>query len=190
MVYNNNIPQPTDRPSDSQSDLLANFQDLKTFLDRNHEAIVDPSVNLDEGKHIYLQMPEQGVAPTTAADEGALYTKVSGTATQLFFREESNGAERQLTGIAPTSTVAPAYTTYSFTLGGIIFNYGTISHSGTTTAVLFDTAYSNTNYALTLGPLGIIAAYSPNWDTPTVNGFNFKTASSITGQCRFIVIGI
>ena len=189
MVYNSNIPQPTDRPSDSQSQLLGNFQDLKTFLDRNHVAIANPGVDLDEGKHTFLQMPEQGTVPATLANEGAVYTKDSGVSTQLYFREESNGAEIQLTGIVPGSTVAASYTTFGFTLGGIIINYGIINHVGTTTAVNFHIPYTNTNYALTLGPLGAIALHAPNWDTPTVNNFNFKTTTTFTGQCRFIVIG-
>lgn len=36
-------------------------------------------------------------APTTAASEGAIYTKDSGTQPELFYREESNGDELQIT---------------------------------------------------------------------------------------------
>ena len=85
MAYNSDIPQSTDDPSQSQGQILANFQELNTFTAVNHVALNDG----DQGKHKFLQMPEQASAPSTGANEGGLYTKeVSGT-TQLFFREES-----------------------------------------------------------------------------------------------------
>lgn len=39
----------------------------------------------------------ESAAPTTSADQGALYTKNSGTQTELYFREESSGDEVQIT---------------------------------------------------------------------------------------------
>lgn len=44
----------------------------------------------------YLSLPE-GVAPTTAASEGALYTKDTSGQPELFYREESDGDEVQMT---------------------------------------------------------------------------------------------
>lgn len=62
---------------------------------QNHVAFNDA----DEGKHKFLQMPVQASAPTTAASEGGLYVKDDGSGVaQLYFREESNGAERQISG--------------------------------------------------------------------------------------------
>src|SRR3990167_5144332 len=43
----------------------------------------------------YLSLP-QTTAPTTAASEGVIYTKDSGTQPELFFREESSGDEVQI----------------------------------------------------------------------------------------------
>ena len=42
-------------------------------------------------------MDESGSAPSTAADQGAIYTKESDGQTELFFREESSGDEVQIT---------------------------------------------------------------------------------------------
>lgn len=44
-----------------------------------------------------LVLTEQSSAPSTAANSGAVYTKDSGTQTELYYREESNGDEVQLT---------------------------------------------------------------------------------------------
>ena len=86
MSYNNSIPQPGDNPSQSQSEILANFQVLDTANSVNHVAFND----VNQGKHKFMQMPEQSSAPTTAANEGALYTKEANSITALFFRKESN----------------------------------------------------------------------------------------------------
>ena len=143
MVYNNNIPQPGDRPSASQSQLLGNFQDLKTYLDRNHVAISDPNSNVDEGKHIFLQMPEQASAPSTLANEGGLYTKEVSGATQLFFREESDGNEVQL-----TSSFLDATNGYYQVPGGLLIKWGQglASQGGNTisfdSTIPFTTVYS------------------------------------------------
>ena len=98
MAFQQNIPQATDNPSDSQSDLLGNFQALETWSDVNHVSLV--TGGSDNGKHKFLQMPEQGSAPTTGANEGGLYCAEGATSaiTELFFRRESNGTEIQLTG--------------------------------------------------------------------------------------------
>lgn len=44
-----------------------------------------------------LEFPESASAPSTAASEGAIYTKDSGTQPELFYREESDGDEVQIT---------------------------------------------------------------------------------------------
>ena len=74
----------------------------------NHEDIATVTVpSADEGKHKFLQMPEQGAAPATAANEGGLYTKEVPTlaVTGLYFRDESSGTERQLTNLNITNLV-------------------------------------------------------------------------------------
>lgn len=120
MSYNNNIPQSNDRPSDSQSDLLNNFSALKTYLDRNHVAISNPGAVPDEGKHKFLQMPEQGAAPATLANEGALYTAVGATSavSELVFRRESNGTS------IPFTEHAAALPGYTRLPSGILLKWG------------------------------------------------------------------
>lgn len=73
MPYNANIPQPGDIPAQSQSQLLANFQEISNLIGVNH-------VNFgsgNEGKHNFVTMPVQGAAPVTAAGELALFSQTS-----------------------------------------------------------------------------------------------------------------
>ena len=63
----------------------------------------------------YMLLPEQASAPSTAADQGAVYTKdVSGN-TELFYRDESDGTEVQLTAAGVVSAVSGVEV---FTTGG------------------------------------------------------------------------
>jgi len=89
MAYQQNIPQPTDLLSQSQQDILGNFQGIYTLVNVNHG-------NFDtanQGKHLFVSLPEQAMAPGTLADEAAIYSAVgvgSGV-TELVFQRENNG---------------------------------------------------------------------------------------------------
>lgn len=139
MAYNPDIPQASDDPSQSQGQILANFQALNTFLSVNHVDLNDG----DEGKHKFLQFPEQSSAPATAANEGALYTKAVSGATELFFREESNGAELQITGAF--TAASPGSVTLA---GGLIMNWGSVSAGTTGATTTFDTPFTSAVYSL------------------------------------------
>ena len=69
MAYQNNIPQPTDLLSQSQSDILDNFAAIQTLIDVNH---VD-FASADQGKHKFITFPVQAPAPTFNIDEIGLY---------------------------------------------------------------------------------------------------------------------
>lgn len=117
MPYTDNVPQSGQTLGTTQPLIQSNFSIITTAQSVNHVAYDDA----DQGKHKFLQMPEQGSAPTTAANEGALYTKVdTGTpaTTQLFYRNESAGTEQQLTGFGgsiPTILTGTFSVTSSFT---------------------------------------------------------------------------
>lgn len=81
MAYQANIPQPTDLLSQSQSDLLNNFQALQTLIDINH---VDFASG-DQGKHKWVTFPVQAAIPPAGsgflAGELGLYNAVNATTT-------------------------------------------------------------------------------------------------------------
>ncbi len=74
MAYNNNIPQPTDTIASSQSPILQNFQAIKQLIDVNHGTFGGTGVN-QEGKHKFVEMPDQTADPAGATGEMTLYAK-------------------------------------------------------------------------------------------------------------------
>ena len=127
MAYQQNIPQASDRLKDSQADLLANFQSIKTLIDVNH-------VTFDatgEGKHKFVSLPEQGAAPTTLANELAVYSAQGAvnSVADLFFRRESDGSQINMTegGLVTNG--------WSRIASGIIIKWGANSVTGTSQTI-------------------------------------------------------
>ena len=116
LTYLNNIPAASQRLRDSQLQILTNFASIQTLVETNHVAFSDA----DSGKHKFLQMPEQGAAPTTAANEMGLYTKEEGAVSQMFIRRESDGTEINL-----TNDVSKAANGYTRLPNGLIMKWGT-----------------------------------------------------------------
>jgi hypothetical protein len=135
MVFNKNIPQPTDLLDDSQQDLLNNNIALNDSMGVNHYPFDNATVN--NGKHKFIQLPEINAAnpdnptrPATAANEGALYTKESGTITRLFWRPENTavgGVEYALTNINPFLSSPNGYT---FLPNGLLLIFGVHTPGG------------------------------------------------------------
>lgn len=168
MAYNQNIPQASDDPSQSQGQLLANFQALDTFLALNHVELNASG----EGKHKFLQMPEQASAPTTASDEGGLYTKDVSGATQLFFRRESSGDEYQLTGAftaaQPGSLVFP---------GGLIFNWGAVTAGSGGASQSWNTAFTSSVFSVLATSLNNSASSNATVENITLTQATFFSTS-------------
>lgn len=95
MTYTADIPVTGDTLGGTRDRIRTNFQEIDNVLKVNHVEFNATG----EGKHKFLQMPVQASPPTTGASEGGVYVKDdSGGDAQLFFREESDGTERQITG--------------------------------------------------------------------------------------------
>lgn len=88
----------TDNVTLSSSDILAGVM-IDVGFDASAKAwrMLSPKSKVDgKATKSSLHLPE-GSAPSTAASEGALYTKDTGGQPELFYREESDGDEVQLT---------------------------------------------------------------------------------------------
>lgn len=182
-TYTSNIPQPGDNPSQSQDQILQNFQSISTVNGVNHVAFNDAN----EGKHKFLQMPEQGSAPTTASDEGGLYTKAVSAVTQLFWRNENNGTEQQFTNTSPSASGSDFAWNFA---NGLQIRFGTKSHTGTSTAITFSTAFTNNAYSAFLTPIGG-AATTVAWNAQglSTTGFTLASISSGTGSFYYLAVG-
>lgn len=163
MSFNPNIPLPTDFLSQSQQDILTNFQTSDTSQGVNHYPYSDVTAN--NGKHKFVQMPENA-APVTAVDEGAVYTKVGvGPAeTNLWFRAEDSGGgggfEYQLTRVDAANSASFAASSaavdtagWTFLPGGLLLQYGYrgVAANGTATTITFPRAFTTAVYSITIG---------------------------------------
>lgn len=133
MAYQANIPQPTDLLSQSQSDLLNNFQALQTLIDVNH---VDFASG-DQGKHKWVTFPLQGAIPPAGSGFGAgelgLYNATSPLTTQneLYINKTNQVTVVQVATTASilSSNSAPAQNSFGWTMlpSGIVLKWGNFS---------------------------------------------------------------
>lgn len=111
MSWNPNIPQPTDALSQSQADILANFQALDALF--------------DGGIQDFVIFPQQSSQPTTSSTEVALYSALdSGSNIQLFYGPKSTGTPINLTGSGAASSG------WAYLPSGILLKWGSGSGSG------------------------------------------------------------
>jgi len=175
MAYLNNIPQPTDILSNSQAQLLENFAQLESQFSIDHDSLLAAGAT---GKHLKLTLPEQAVDPTTAVNEGAVYTKDSGTQTELYYREENNGDVIQLTSNGASNSFIKAFCSIDNTgaILGTSYNIASVVRNGNGDYTLnFTVAMADANY-LVIGN-AVIAARRSRVIT---------TYSKAAGSCRIL----
>ncbi len=178
------IPNSGQSLDDTRDGIRTNFSILRTAQNLNHGDI-DTG---DQGKHKFLQMPQQGSDPATAANESAFYTKDSGGYPNFFIRNESNGQVYKLTAMddANIATFAtnPGWT---FLPGGLLLQYGVVAVTGSPQTITFSKAFSANPYSIIL-----TAARSDTKDkvvavkTGTISTTQFQASYSGSDQPDFI----
>ena len=99
MVYYDAIPQSTDDPSDSQSQLLTNFGTLNTVFANDHVNYTTTPAQGLQGQHQFVTFNNVTTNPSLTYPTGRMYTKTFGSGTaypELYFN-------------APTSTAVQFY---------------------------------------------------------------------------------
>ena len=157
MTYNPNIPQPTDIPSQSQAQILDNFNLANTYFGINH---VPFDATLNNGKHNFASLLNQAADPATAAGELAIYAKSFGGVSTYYMRKESNGTVIQLSNVDPI-LFNPAST---FLPGGYIMQFGNLNVLAGSNTVNFPIAFNSPPFSVTitlelLGPANTTTAY-------------------------------
>lgn len=200
MSFDSTKPQATDLLSQSQADLQTNFSQSNTIFGVDHvnfdNSLPAGAAIADRGKHIPLHIKRDAFAtasPTTASDEGAVYTKEAAASgrVEAYYRYPSNGAVTQLSAIKAWCrfdanvtvgnpvTIADSYNINSAT---------TVRASGTSYTIKFTTALTNANYmVLVTGPNGYQVS-TASWAT---DGFTlgFNTTPTGSSIVHFLVIG-
>tara|TARA_R110002126_G_scaffold51939_1_gene141835 strand:+ start:7947 stop:8522 length:576 start_codon:yes stop_codon:yes gene_type:complete len=177
MAYDNNIPVSGNTLGGTRQQINSNFADIDTHFQVNH---VDFETS-GAGKHTFLQMPEQSSAPTTAANEGGVYTKEADSESCLFYRREGDGAELQLTTAASTVNATEGM---SFLPGGLLMKWGIVATPGASGTVTFSvaagfTAFSAAPYSITLtGNHATTGTAYATTGTPIATEFLYRTSTT------------
>src|SRR3990167_2843743 len=202
------LPNSGQSLGQTRSDIRTNFSLIQTAQDTNHVAIDGSGA----GKHKFLQMPEQGSAPATAADEAGFYAKVGTTPAQsnLFFRGENSvggppgGFEYQLTRAISASTASFGNITtalpssngfggWTFLPGNLLMQFGTFNPN-TSITVEFPIPFNATPFSIQLtGSFDNSTAFRVGVSTGTVTSSQFVFEGSVTSHANpiyFVAIGV
>jgi len=213
MVYNPNIPLPTDFLSDSQGDIKANFSAADTIMGIDHFQFSDGTSN--KGKHKWEHIVEvanyAAITPAPAASEDVVYAKsatseLAGTETNLFMSPDASGNEYQLTRTV-TGKFSSFGTTssnkgWTFLPGGLLMQYGFVNGAltgGTTGTVTYPVEFTTEVFSLqttlaytTTSPSSTGGVGNVTFDTTALatTGFGYKVITNSGAYTRFYWVAI
>lgn len=167
MTYNPNIPQATDIISQSQGQILTNFNQANTIFDVDHITF-DAVAAANRGKHDKSTYVELAADPVTVFNEVAVYSKDLAGFTRLFLRQENNGTVIQTSGRDPTIAVNGE----TYLPGGLLMKWGQSVCNGNT-AIAFPTAF----------PVGcfVVLAQPIDSNPAIANGYVYVSAFAAAG---------
>lgn len=193
MPWNSVWPDGTRSVKANETPGTENTAFIETTLQVDH--YFDESAPND-GKHKQVHLPTIA-APTTAAGEGALYSKVVNSNNQAFWRFASSGTELQVTNntiSGPTSASANRHRGAFPLMHNLTMQFGieNIAAGNSTSVITFPVAYTTTCYCVVL--TGHSAASPTNsvfvvQDSITVAGFIVRNVSSSITRISWMAIG-
>jgi hypothetical protein len=145
-AYTYDIPQPTDIPAKSQSQILQNFTSIDDGINgfaRNHVSLTNGTSSDDieeRGKHNFVELVSLGTNPTPpsglATAEFTLYNNKVGTSAQLYFVRGASSVYVPLT-CGPNSVPTNNNPGWTFLPGGLLMVWGTFTGTTQTYATPF-----------------------------------------------------
>lgn len=200
MAYTSDLPKPTDRPSDSQSLMRANSNEIATFNAVNHVAFNDASGK--QGMHKWASFPTQGAPagsyPTTAATDIAIFSQTStySTETELAIRKQNDGTVYEFTASQKATngwTFLPSGMLVKWMTSGAFAGSSVVAWPTGATIPVFSAIYQvwvtpNSNVA---GDPDI-ASTLVTWVTANSTIYNSKRATTATNShfAHILAIGI
>jgi hypothetical protein len=151
MPYNQNIPQATDNPSQSQAQLLGNFQEIQTLIGVNHENFGAPL----EGNHTMVTFTDQ-TASVPAQPTGAninVFNKIDTLGEQQLWIQ-SAVATQFATALPITQAFVTAAHGWTYIPSGLIIAFASVNFGVGTTVIPLNAATFGTSFP------GFINAYS------------------------------
>lgn len=190
MGYNTSIPNTGQSLAFTRDPIRNNFQLIKNLINVNHG---DFGSSI-EGKHKFVQFPEITQGPSTLVNEGALYTKVSGGITRLFWRPENQlvgGSEFELTNIDPFLDLG-AREGYTYLANGLLLIFGTkvITCDGTGDATItFPNSLTLNNLPLSITASCSNSVLAVQTRNSSFTGFDVRIANNLNTTLRYMAIG-
>ena len=183
MSYNPNIPLSTDRPSQSQGQILTNFQQLDSIFAINHVAFDDATV-ANRGKHTYVTLiDETATPPTPSGTDIALYSAMASGVNELFYIQGAVGTPIQITGAGSPGS--------SYEIRGGTFTYPYSSYP-TPATITFSSAFPTSITSVVITPANLYSSgvnYFISSLTVSTFVFNPKSPLSANGIYTYIAIG-
>lgn len=192
IPYNSNIPQATDIPAQSQSQIFTNFGSIQAIIDVNHADFGMATA----GQHNYVQMPVQASAPAVNVGDVGLYNLLSGGINQMFLRK-SDGTSIPMT---QSSFASPGYT---YLPSGIIIQWSFVTTNGTNPfgPINFPIAFTANPFTIltsiytsaNVDPNTAVAVIIPSISTTKFNVMSTTRSSSssvpVIAQFVYVAIG-
>ena len=187
-TYSPNIPQPGDFPSQSQDQILQNYQYLNVFGARDHY-MPTSSGTANTGTHKQVTLSNIA-APGFAGGNSALFANTDGTNSQLFFQNAAGTV--QLTSNAAGVPTIGAQGVTSLP-GGLLLQWDSALVGGFVSQVFtFSKAFSAPPYSITLGGQNLIdtqAAVGRITAAPSNTAFTFQNRASQACTFYYMAIG-
>lgn len=189
MAFNPNIPQANDLLSDSQGDILVNFQTSNTSFGIDHYAFSNLTAN--NGKHNKVTTPiiSGGVAPVTASNEPIMYAlNPNGSIQALHFsRGGNNAVPTPLTYLQSTNaaiSLLPLASTTIVSLTGVAIASGIVSGynaaAGANSYVIARFSWTNATNLMVINTISASGANTMAVTAPVLGQLSLQNTSGIT----------
>lgn len=196
-TYDNMIPQPTDILSDSQDDLLQNFQVLATAFAVNHGPY-NEMAPFPQGSHTEVTLPNNNAPDPTPIATANIWSAQSGftNTTELFWQRENNGT------VIPFTAFLANNTGWTRLPSGILLKWGFPGVTGLNQPIVFPVSgiippFANIFQVLTTLQVisGIRVSSNVISGSIITTGFNVDVINMVTGAgataiVSYLAIGV
>lgn len=192
MSYQPNVPLSGQSLGITKGPINTNFTALNTFLSVNHVPLNDSG----QGKHFFVEMPNQAAKPATLVNESGLYAASVSGVSNVFFRPENQAANvgntyqltRDISAQIATFGTNPGWT---FLPGNLILMYGKTNFAaGFGGTVNYPFSFTNPVFSLNVNALrGQASSLSITASTLSSFTFLFGTVAGNSYDIYWQVIG-
>lgn len=176
MTYTPNIPQPTDDPSQSQSLILANFQNLNNQYGLNGDHVAWTAVSR-QGQHKKVTWFDQtGSIPAPVADSVVAFAVKNGAITMPYYKRDASATQFALSPIKAYASLSISNVPVTTISDGFNLNVVSTIGGGTFTINMqfIDAMRTATSYGILISESnnGVIAGNTAAYQN--IDASNFK----------------